>query len=34
MTQAAPKAPLADRIDQGRGIVPADLVLKGGGSST
>jgi adenine deaminase len=24
------KAPLADRIDQGRGIVPADLVLKGG----
>ncbi|MGB4828325.1 MAG: amidohydrolase family protein, partial [Paracoccaceae bacterium] len=25
-----PKAPLADRIDQGRGIVPADLVLKGG----
>ncbi|MBE2276910.1 MAG: adenine deaminase [Rhodobacteraceae bacterium] len=30
MTQAAPKAPLADRIDQGRGIVPADLVLKGG----
>ncbi len=23
------KAPLADRIDQGRGIVPADLVLKG-----
>ncbi len=25
-----PKAPLADRIDQGRGSVPADLVLKGG----
>lgn len=25
-----PKAPLADRIDQGRGKVPADLVLKGG----
>ncbi len=25
-----PKAPLADRIDQGRGRVPADLVLKGG----
>ena len=25
-----PKAPLADRIDQGRGVVPADLVLKGG----
>ncbi|WP_137110984.1 adenine deaminase [Rhodobacter sp. SY28-1] len=25
-----PKAPLADRIDQGRGIEPADLVLKGG----
>jgi adenine deaminase len=25
-----PKAPLADRIDQGRGAVPADLVLKGG----
>jgi adenine deaminase len=25
-----PKAPLADRIDQGRGIMPADLVLKGG----
>ncbi|MFN4202398.1 MAG: adenine deaminase [Tabrizicola sp.] len=25
-----PKAPLVDRIDQGRGIVPADLVLKGG----
>ena len=24
------KAPLADRIDQGRGLVPADLVLKGG----
>ena len=24
------KAPLTDRIDQGRGIVPADLVLKGG----
>ena len=24
------KAPLADRIDQGRGVVPADLVLKGG----
>jgi adenine deaminase len=25
-----PKAPLADRIDQGRGAAPADLVLKGG----
>jgi adenine deaminase len=25
-----PKAPLADRIDQGRGQAPADLVLKGG----
>jgi adenine deaminase len=25
-----PKAPLADRIDQGRGVAPADLVLKGG----
>ena len=25
-----PKAPLVDRIDQGRGLVPADLVLKGG----
>lgn len=25
-----PKAPIADRIDQGRGLVPADLVLKGG----
>lgn len=25
-----PKAPLADRIDQGRGVQPADLVLKGG----
>ncbi len=25
-----PKAPLGDRIDQGRGVVPADLVLKGG----
>lgn len=25
-----PKAPLSDRIDQGRGIAPADLVLKGG----
>jgi adenine deaminase len=25
-----PKAPLADRIEQGRGLVPADLVLKGG----
>jgi adenine deaminase len=25
-----PKAPLSDRIDQGRGLVPADLVLKGG----
>ena len=24
------KAPLADKIDQGRGLVPADLVLKGG----
>lgn len=25
-----PKAPLADRIDQGRGLAPADLVLRGG----
>ncbi|MGL6212075.1 MAG: adenine deaminase [Paracoccaceae bacterium] len=25
-----PRAPLADRIDQGRGMVPADLVLQGG----
>ena len=25
-----PKSALADRIDQGRGVVPADLVLKGG----
>ncbi|MDP3197754.1 adenine deaminase [Tabrizicola sp.] len=25
-----PKAPLTDRIDQGRGLVAADLVLKGG----
>lgn len=25
-----PKAPLSDRIDQGRGVMPADLVLKGG----
>ncbi|MBL9073140.1 adenine deaminase [Tabrizicola sp.] len=25
-----PKAPLGDRIDQGRGLKPADLVLKGG----
>jgi adenine deaminase len=25
-----PKAPLTDRIDQGRGLKPADLVLKGG----
>jgi adenine deaminase len=25
-----PKSPLPDRIDQGRGLVPADLVLKGG----
>ncbi len=24
-----PNAPLSDRIDQGRGVVPADLVLKG-----
>ena len=30
MTDIAPKATLADRIDQGRGLVPADLVLKGG----
>jgi adenine deaminase len=27
---AMPKAPLSERIDQGRGLVPADLVLKGG----
>ena len=25
-----PKAPLSARIDQGRGITPADIVLKGG----
>jgi adenine deaminase len=25
-----PKAPIADRIEQGRGLSPADLVLKGG----
>ena len=25
-----PKAALSDRIDQGRGVVPADIVLKGG----
>ena len=25
-----PKAPIAERIDQGRGLEPADLVLKGG----
>lgn len=25
-----PKAPIGDRIDQGRGLVPADIVLKGG----
>ncbi len=25
-----PKAPLGNRIDQGRGLVPADIVLKGG----
>ncbi|WP_136645302.1 adenine deaminase [Tabrizicola sp. YIM 78059] len=25
-----PKAPLSDRIDQGRGVMPADLVLKSG----
>ena len=25
-----PKRRLSDRIDQGRGLVPADLVLKGG----
>ena len=30
MVQITPKAPLADRIAQGRGEVPADLVLKGG----
>ena len=30
MAQIAPKAPLAQRIDQGRGVMPADLVLKGG----
>ena len=30
MTAIAPKATLADRIDQGRGIIPADIVLKGG----
>ncbi len=30
MTNLPPKASLADRIDQGRGVVPADLVLKGG----
>ncbi len=30
MPQIAPKAALSDRIAQGRGEVPADLVLKGG----
>ena len=30
MTAIAPKATLANRIDQGRGIIPADIVLKGG----
>jgi adenine deaminase len=30
MTDTRPKAPLAERIDQGRGVLPADLVLKGG----
>lgn len=30
MTIAAPSAPLVDRIAQGRGEAPADLVLKGG----
>ena len=30
MPHIAPTAALADRIDQGRGILPADLVLKGG----
>lgn len=30
MPQIAPKAPLSDRIAQGRGAVPADLVLRGG----
>ncbi len=29
-----PHRSLSDRIDQGRGLVPADLVLKGGGCST
>ena len=30
MPQIAPKAPLSDRIAQGRGQVPADIVLRGG----
>ena len=30
MSVHAPKAPLADRISQGRGAEPADLVLRGG----
>ncbi len=30
MPQITPKAPLSDRIAQGRGTVPADLVLRGG----
>ena len=30
MPELAPKAPLSDRIAQGRGDVPADLVLRGG----
>lgn len=30
MTDISPTAALADRIAQGRGEVPADLVLKGG----
>jgi adenine deaminase len=30
MPHIAPKAPLADRIAQGRGQMPADLVLRGG----
>ncbi len=30
MTFPSAKAALANRIDQGRWVVPADLVLKGG----
>ena len=30
MPEITPKAPLSQRISQGRGQTPADLVLKGG----